>query len=46
MLRSKNLIAHLRKIGDSIDSHVFKSMENVNLETIISYKKMEKYTIF
>ncbi len=35
----KELISHLRKVDDSIDSHIFKSMENVNLETIISYKK-------
>lgn len=38
----KELIAHLRTIDDSIDAHIFKSVENVNLETIISYKKAGK----
>ncbi len=35
----KELIAHLRTIDDSIDFHIFRSVENVNLETIIRYKK-------
>ena len=38
----KELIAHLRTIDDSIDFHIFRSVENVNLETIIRYKKMVK----
>ena len=38
----KDLIAYLRSIDDSIDSRIFKSVENVNLETIIAYKKAGK----
>ncbi|NLJ90706.1 MAG: tRNA 2-thiocytidine biosynthesis protein TtcA [Clostridiales bacterium] len=35
----KALVAHLRSIDDSIDFHIFRSVENVNLETVIRYKK-------
>ena len=35
----KELIAYLKTIDDSIDSHIFRSVENVNLKTIIRYKK-------
>lgn len=35
----KELIAHFREISDHIEGNIFKSVENVNLNTIISYKK-------
>lgn len=35
----KHLIADLRKINPQIDKNIFKSVENVNLETLISYRK-------
>ena len=38
----KELVAHFRTIDDSIDSHIFRSVENINLETIIRYKKAGK----
>lgn len=38
----KDLIEHFRKIDSSIDMHIFKSVENVRLDAIISYKKNGK----
>lgn len=35
----KQLIEHFRKINPYIEYNIFKSVENVNLSTIISYKK-------
>ena len=35
----KQLIAELKKINPQIESNIFRSVENVNLNTIISYKK-------
>ncbi len=35
----KQLIARLKKINPQIESNIFRSVENVNLNTIISYKK-------
>ncbi len=35
----KELIASLKKINPQIESNIFHSVENVNLDTIISYKK-------
>lgn len=35
----KELIAHFREISDHIEGNIFKSVENVNLNTVISYKK-------
>lgn len=35
----KQLIAHFREVSDHIEGNIFKSVENVNLNTIISYKK-------
>ena len=34
----KNLINHFRKINKNIDYNIFKSVENVNLDTIIGYR--------
>lgn len=38
-LEMKNLINKYRKINPYVETNIFKSVENVNLETIISYKK-------
>ena len=34
----KNLIAELHKTNPSVEANIFKSMENVNLKTVIAYK--------
>ena len=33
------LIRELKKINPFVESNIFKSMENVNVDTVISYKK-------
>ena len=38
-LEIKNLIAGMKKVNPEVDNHIFKSVENVNLDTIIAYKK-------
>ena len=35
----KNLIRELKKTNPYIEKNIFKSVENVNLDTIIAYKK-------
>ena len=35
----KNLIAELKKVNPYIEGNIFKSVENVNLSTIIAYKE-------
>ncbi len=35
----KELISHFRKISPYIDMNIFKSVHNVNLETVIGYRK-------
>lgn len=35
----KNLIAQLKKINPYVESNIFKSVENVNLSTVIAYKE-------
>ena len=35
----KNLIAELKKTNPFVESNIFKSVENVNLKTIVAYKK-------
>lgn len=42
----KKLIAHFRKINPNIDINIFRSVENVNLDTIISYHKGKDFTHF
>ena len=42
----KALLQQLRKVNDQIDINIFRSVENVNLETIISYHKGDQYTSF
>ncbi len=36
--RVKNLIAELKKETPDIEAHIFRSVENVNLSTVIAYK--------
>lgn len=38
-LETKKLIAEMKKTNPFIESNIFKSMENVNLDTVIEYKK-------
>ncbi len=42
----KSLIAHLRKSNPQIDINIFRSAENVNLETILGYHKGEHTVTF
>ncbi len=38
-LETKKLIAELKKINPYVESNIFRSVENVNLDTVIEYKK-------
>lgn len=38
-METKNLIAKIKEINPLAEAHIFKSVENVNLSTIIAYKK-------
>ena len=38
-LETKKLIAELKKSNPFVESNIFRSMENVNLDTVIEYKK-------
>lgn len=38
-LEIKKLIAELKKVNPFVESNIFKSVENVNLSTVIAYKK-------
>ena len=42
----KQLIAYLKKINPQIESNIFHSVENVNLDTIISYKQGDNKVSF
>lgn len=42
----KELIAHFRKISPVIEKNIFRSVENVNLNTIISYHRGEEHYHF
>ena len=42
-LEVKNLIAEMKKINPQVEKNIFRSVENVNLSTIIAYK--EKGTV-
>ena len=35
----KRLIAELKKVNPAVEANIFRSMENVNLNTVISYKQ-------
>ena len=45
-LEIKKLIANLRKINNNIDYNIFKSLDNINLNCVLGYKKDGKYTSF
>ncbi|MCR5797396.1 MAG: ATPase [Eubacterium sp.] len=38
-LETKKLIAELKKTNPYVEAHIFKSVENVHLDTLIAYKK-------
>ncbi len=38
-LETRNLIAQLKKVNPYVESNIFKSVENVNLATVIAYKQ-------
>lgn len=38
-LEIKNMIREMKKINPQVESNIFKSVENVNLDTVIAYKK-------
>lgn len=40
--KMKSLIKELKKDYENIDVNIFSSVQNVNLDTIISYKKQDK----
>ena len=42
----KNLIKQLRKVYSNIDINIMRSTQNVNLDTIISYRKGDKFYHF
>lgn len=42
----KKLIAYYRNINPNVDINIFRSVENVNLDTIISYHKGGEHTHF
>ena len=42
----KTLIREMKKGYDKIDINIFNSVQNVNLDTIISYRKGDKFTHF
>ena len=41
-LETKKLIAELKKSNPFIEANIFKSVENVNIDRVITYKKGEK----
>ena len=45
-LEIKHLIAELKKRNSQIEANIFRSVENVNLNTLISYKKNGEITHF
>lgn len=45
-LKMKKLIKELKKDYDNIDVNIFQSTQNVNLDTIISYKQKDKIVHF
>ena len=42
----KELIATLKKVNPYVEGNIFKSVENVNLDTVIAYKKGDKKITF
>ncbi len=42
----KQLIAQLKKVNPTVEANIFRSMENVNLDTVISYKRGDQTHCF
>jgi tRNA(Ile)-lysidine synthase TilS/MesJ len=42
----KELIKNLRKVNKDIDYNIFKSLDNINLNCVLGYKKDGEYTSF
>ncbi len=42
----KSLIKELRKVDSKIDYNIFKSLDNINLNCVLGYKKDKKYISF
>ncbi len=42
----KQLIAALKKVNPNVDINIFRSVENVNLDTLISYHNKDEYHSF
>lgn len=42
----KSLLKHLREVNPDVDMNIFRSAENVNLQTLISYHKGDEYHHF
>ena len=42
----KSLIKELKKEYDNVDINIFRSVENVNLDTLISYRRKDKFHHF
>jgi hypothetical protein len=40
-LEIKNLIAELKKVNPQVEKNIFRSVENVNVNTVIAYKDNE-----
>ena len=38
-LEIKNMIKDLKKVNPQVESNIFKSVQNVNLDTVIGYKQ-------
>ena len=38
-MKVKKLIAKLKEVNQYVEGNIFKSVENVNLETVVAYKK-------
>ncbi len=45
-LEVKELIAEMKKVNPEVEKHIFRSVENVNLDTVIAYKKGGKKVHF
>jgi len=44
-METKQLIAKMKEVNPYVESNIFKSVENVNLKTIIAYKKDGDFSI-
>ena len=42
----KNMIANMKKVNPFVEANIFRSMENVNLDTVIEYKQHGKRVHF